>query len=114
MRSSYFCHPLSPLTHALGVFRTFSLCVALLHVAELSHGAAENRHVNNCSVMYCHTQIDVHTITDTFMEVQGACQYSQDVLSGCLKKALGGPQFSQLGVMTGLLVWTVRFESNML
>lgn len=53
---------------------------------------------------HSHT-VDVHTPIDKFMEVQGACQYSQDVLSVCLKKALGGPQFSQLGVMTGLWVW---------
>lgn len=67
----------------LGVFRTFSLCAALLHVTELSHGAAESWHIGKYSVMYCHTHIDVHTFTDKFMEVQGACPYSQDVLSVC-------------------------------
>jgi len=47
-----FLSPSFSVTHALGVFRTFSLCAALLHVTELSHGAAENRHIDKC-VVWC-------------------------------------------------------------
>lgn len=70
-------------------------------MTELSHGAAEKQACNKYSVILSHSQRRTHS----YRYIYGGEYGGQDVLSVCLKQVLGGPQFSQLGVMTGLWVW---------